>query len=94
MSFFKNLFSPPRRTGTYYPFSVKCKRCGETIQGQVNVNNEPSLELDEKGKPFFICRKVLIGNGHCFQQIEVVFKFDEGRQVLERTIHGGEFVED
>ena len=94
MSFFKNLFSPPRRTGTYYPFSVKCKRCGETIQGQVNVNNEPSLELDEKGKPFFICRKVLIGNGHCFQQIEVVFKFDEGRHVLEQTIHGGEFVED
>ena len=94
MSFFKNLFSPPRPTGTFYPFSVKCKRCGETIQGQVSVNNEPSLELDEKGKPYYTCRKVLIGNGHCFQQIEVLFKFDEGRRVLDRKISGGEFVED
>ncbi len=93
MSFFKNLFSPSRPTGTFYPFSVKCKRCGETIQGQVNVNNEPSLELDNKGKPYYTCRKVLIGNRHCFQQIEVVFKFDESRRVLDRKISGGEFVE-
>jgi len=94
MSFFKNFFSPPHSTGSFYPFSVKFKRCGETIQGQVNVNNEPSLELDDKGKPSYTCRKVLIGNGHCFQQIEVVFKFDERRRVLVRTISGGEFVDD
>jgi len=94
MSIFKNLFSHPHPTGTFYPFSVKCKRCGETIQGQVNVNNEPSLELDDNGKPYYKCRKVLIGNGYCFQQIEVVFKFDEGRRVLDRKISGGEFVED
>jgi DNA-directed RNA polymerase subunit N (RpoN/RPB10) len=94
MSFFKNLFSPPRPTGTFHSFSVKCKRCGETIQGQVNVNNEPSLELDEKGKAYYTCRKVLIGNGICFQQVEVVFKFDEDRRILDRKISGGEFVED
>jgi hypothetical protein len=93
MSFFKNLFSPPRPSGKFYNFSVKCKRCGEIIQGQVNVNNEPSLELDKKEKPYYICRKVLIGNEHCFQQIEVVFKFDENRNVLEQTINNGEFVE-
>jgi hypothetical protein len=94
MSFFKNLFSPPRPTGTFYPFSVKCKRCGETIQGQVNVYNEPSMEMDEKGKPFYNCRKVLIGNGHCFQQIEVIFKFSADKRVLDRKINGGKFVED
>lgn len=94
MSFIKNLFSPPRPTRMLYPFSVKCKRCGETIQGQVNVNNEPSLELDAKGKPYYTCRKVLIGNGLCFQQIEVLFKFDESRGVFDRKISGGEFVED
>ena len=94
MNFFKNLFSPPRPTGTFYPFSVECKRCSETIHGQVNVNNEPSLELDEKGMAYFICRKVLIGNGQCFQPIEVVFKFDQGRRVISREINGGEFVED
>jgi hypothetical protein len=94
MNFLKNLFSPPRPTGTYYPFSVKCKRCREIIHGQVNVYNEPSIELDEKGKSYYICRKVLIGNGHCFQQIEVVFKFDAGKHVLAREISGGEFFED
>ncbi len=93
MNFFKSLFSSPRPTGTFYPFSVKCKRCGEIIQGQVNVYNEPSLEFDEKGKPIYICRKVLIGNEHCFQQIEVVFKFDEGRRVIDRTIGGGDFTD-
>jgi hypothetical protein len=94
MSFLKNIFSPPRPTGKFYTFSVKCKRCGETIQGQVNINNEPSLESDEKGKPYYTCRKVLIGTGHCFQQIEVLFKFNESRRVLDREISGGEFVED
>jgi hypothetical protein len=94
MNILKNLLSPPRPAGKFYPFSVRCKRCGEIIQGQVNVNNEPSLELDEKGKPFYTCRKVMIGNGHCFQQIEVVFTFDESRRVLDQKISNGEFVED
>jgi len=94
MSFFKKLFSSPRPTRKFLPFSVKCNRCGEIIHGQVNVNNEPSQEIDEKGKPFYTCRKVLIGNEHCFERIEVVFKFDENRRVLNKQISGGEFVED
>ena len=94
MGFFKNLFSPPRLTGTFYPFSVKCKRCGEIIQGRINVYNEPGMDIDEKGKTYFTCRKVLIGDGRCFQQIEVVIKFDEGRRVIDRKINDGEFVED
>jgi len=94
MSFFKDLFFPPHPAGIFYPFSVKCKRCGEIIRGRVNVYNEPSMELDEKGKPYYTCRKVLIGNGYCFEKIEVVFKFDESKRMLDREISGGEFVED
>jgi hypothetical protein len=94
MSFFKKLFPSPRRAGKFYPFSVKCNRCGEIIHGQVNVNNEPSLETDEKGKPFYTCRKVLIGNEHCFERIEVIFKFDETRRVHDKQISGGEFVKE
>jgi len=94
MNFFKKLFtSPPSTSGKFYTFDVKCKRCGEIIHGQVNVNNEPSLEFDDNGKPFYICRKVLIGDKLCFQRIEVVFKFNEQRGLLERQITGGEFVE-
>jgi hypothetical protein len=93
MNFFKKLFFPPKRPGTYYLFSVQCKRCGETIRGQVNLSNEPSLDFSAAGKPGYTCRKVLIGNGHCFQQIEVVIRFNEDHHVLEREINGGTFVE-
>jgi DNA-directed RNA polymerase subunit N (RpoN/RPB10) len=94
MNFFKNLFSPPRPAGKFHTFAVKCNRCGEIIHGQVNVNNEPSLEIDEHGKTFYSCRKVLIGNQHCFERIEVIFKFDESRRILDKEISGGEFVEE
>lgn len=93
MNFIKNLFSS-RPSGRFYSFSVKCRRCGEIIHGQVNVNNEPSLEIDENGKAFYTCRKVLIGSGHCFERIEVTFKFDETRRVLIKQVTGGEFVDE
>ena len=95
MNYFKKLFTArPSNPGTFHTFTVKCKRCGETIHGHVNVNNDPSLEFDEKGKPYYTCRKVLVGNQLCFEKIEVVFVFNELRGVLDRQITGGEFVED
>jgi hypothetical protein len=94
MDFFKKILTPrPSNPGKFHLFAVKCKRCGEIIQGQVNVANEPSLELDDNGKPYFKCRKVLMGSGLCFQQIEVVFIFNDLRGLLDRQISGGEFVE-
>jgi hypothetical protein len=95
MNFLKKLLTPPpSNRGTFHKFTVKCKRCGEIIQGQVNVNNDPSLEFDDKGKPYYICRKVLMWSQKCFQQIEVTFKFNEMRGVLEQQVIGGEFVDD
>ena len=95
MNFFQKLFTPrPSNSGTFYTFAVKCKRCGEIIHGQVNVNNEPSREYDENDKAYFICRKVLMGSQLCFQKIEVIFKFNEQRGLLDRQITGGEFVEE
>jgi hypothetical protein len=94
MNLLKKLFSAPKSRGKFLPFSVKCQRCGEIIHGQVNINNEPSLESGEKEKPIYTCRKVLIGSGHCFERIEVIFKFDEDRRVIDKQINGGEFVDD
>jgi hypothetical protein len=95
MNFFKKLLTPPpSNSGKFHIFTVKCKRCGEIIHGQVNVNNEPSLEFDEKGRPYYVCRKVLVGDKLCFQQIEVIFKFNEGRGLLDRQVTGGEFVDE
>jgi hypothetical protein len=95
MSFLNKIFKmPPSNQGKFYSFSVKCKRCGEIVQGQINVNNEPSLGYDEKKRPYYFCRKVLVGSQLCFQPIEVTVKFNEQRGVLERQVTGGEFVDE
>jgi len=95
MNFFKKLLTPrPSNPGKFHVFAVRCKRCSEIIHGQVNVNNEPSLEYDERGQPYFVCRKVLVGNQLCFQQIEVIFKFNDLRGLLDRQVTGGEFVDE
>jgi len=96
MSFLKKLFSsataaPQKR---YYTFNVKCKRCGEIIEGRFDLDNDLSIEFEDNRNVYF-GRKVLIGSGdnHCFQQIEVKLTFSSTRTVIDEQIHGGEFVE-
>ena len=90
MSFIKNLFGrgSAKPDNRYYVFQVKCKRCGEIIEGRVDLNND--LSLGDEGDSYIV-RKGLIGANRCFQQIEVELKFDSSRQLSERTITGGEF---
>jgi len=88
---YRTLFPPPPPS-RYFRFQVKCKRCGEIVEGTVDLYNDPSLEY-EGGPPVYFCRKVLVGSGRCYHPVEVTFKFDENRKVLERQITGGEFVE-
>jgi hypothetical protein len=89
MSFLKNLFGgsdkPEKR---YYTFRVKCKRCGEIIEGRVDLDND--LSLNDEGNGYLV-RKGLVGGNRCFQQIEVELTFDTARQIQEKTITGGEF---
>jgi hypothetical protein len=47
----------------------------------------------EEGGDVFYARKVLMGENKCFQRVEVNFKFNSERQVIEKDIIGGEFVE-
>ncbi len=97
MGFLKKLFSgvSPSHQKEYYIFHVKCKRCGEIIEGRVDVDNDLSVEY-QKGGDVYYCRKVLIGNGknHCYQQIEVGLKFNVSRKVIDKRIEGGNFVEE
>lgn len=93
MDFFRKLFSgssagPGKR---YYTFTVKCLRCGETIEGRVDLNNDLSVEYEDGGDVYY-ARKVLMGSGKCFQRVETTFKFTSDRQLIERQITGGEFV--
>jgi len=91
MGFLKKLFGGGTTTTSsdFYTFDVVCDRCGETIQGKVNLSNDLSLN-DEGG---YRVRKILIGGGRCFQQIEVVLKFDVSRHVQDQQVSGGKFVE-
>jgi hypothetical protein len=94
MGFFKRLFggasSKPEKR--YYVFQVKCKRCGEIIEGRVDLDNDLSLEY-EGGSNVYFGRKVLLGNNRCFQQIEVELKFTPDRNLTEKQVQGGTFVE-
>jgi lysyl-tRNA synthetase class I len=87
-------FSKPSKKD-YYVFQVRCKRCGEVIEGRVDLDNDLSVEYEGDGDTYY-CRKVLMGEGKnlCYQQIEVGLKFNAGRKLLEKRIEsGGDFVE-
>ena len=98
MSIFKKLsklFAVPSSESAYtYWVMVKCKRCGEIIRSRVDLRNDLSVEYGEgQGSSTYFCRKGLLGQGHCFQQIEIELTFDSNRQMVNREIKGGEFVD-
>jgi hypothetical protein len=93
MDFLKKLFpSPEPYKKEYYTFTVKCKRCGETVTGRIDLDNDLSIEYEEGGDVFY-ARKVLMGENKCFQRMEANFKFNSERQVIEKDVIGGEFIE-
>ena len=91
------LFSAPTPTsgrGNFYLVAVKCKTCGEVVEGRINLNNDLSYEDDETGEgaaSTLVCRKVLVGKARCFQMMEVVLRFDANRRLLDRKVSGGTF---
>lgn len=93
MGFLKNLFGggsakPEKR---FYVFNVKCNRCGEVIEGRVDLDNDLSLDYEGDRSVYFV-RKGLVGNNRCFQQIEVEVKFTPERELIEQQATGGQFI--
>jgi hypothetical protein len=82
-------------SGRFYTVAVKCARCGEVVEGRINLYNDLSFEDDENGgaASTLAVRKVLVGSGRCFQPLEVVLRFDGTRKLIEKTVTGGSFVE-
>ena len=93
MNLLQKLFggSPAGSQKKYYTFAVKCLRCGEIITARINLDNDLSVEYQEGGDVYF-ARKVLMGEGTCFQRMEVELKFTAARELLERHVTGGEFI--
>ncbi len=102
MNFLKQLarlFTPsgPPRADDALWLTVECNRCHEQIKARIDMRNDPSPDYD--GGEFasaYTCRKVVMGNGQnrCFQQIELLLTFNTKRQLTEKTITGGKFVEE
>ena len=94
MNLLQKLFGGPsaKPEKRYYTFHVKCLRCGEVVEGRVDLDNDLSVEY-ESDRDVYYARKVLMGNNKCFQRIEVDLKFTSTRELLEQHVTGGEFVE-
>jgi hypothetical protein len=92
MDFLKKFFSaaPTAQGKRYYIFKVKCNRCGEVIEGHINLSND--LSLDDNGDSYLV-HKTLMGNGKCFQRIEVEMNFNASKQLIEKQAQGGTFVD-
>jgi hypothetical protein len=90
----KKMFSS-RPSSPLLDVTVQCNRCKEIIHAQINLHNDLSTEYDGD-TTYYYCRKGLLGTGanRCFQEIVVEFTFDANRQLIERRIEGGQFVEE
>ena len=72
---------------------VKCNRCGEKLRARVSTRSELSPDFgNSDDATSYYCRKVLIGENLCFQQIEVNLKFDTKYRLKDKQINGGEFI--
>lgn len=76
-----------------YEARVRCRRCGEELTAQVNLLNDLSIDYE---RDVYTVRKLIVGSGanRCFQAIEVRLTFNKNRQLIERWIADGEFVDE
>lgn len=93
---FFQLFSPPSSSNlNALIVKVRCGKCGELIQTRISLSNDLSVEYGElEAETRYTCRKVLIGEGPCYQPVEVTLTFDQNRKVIDRSIRGGTFAEE
>jgi len=89
-----DIFKFPRgHTETALWLFVKCNRCGEVLRTRIDLRNDLSQADVEVGEEqTYICRKILVGSQHCFQRIEIEWRFDQQHRLLDRKIQGGKFI--
>ena len=92
MDFLKKLFSSSSSVAPskFYSFTIQCDRCGEVIEGRINLSNDLSTDYEGSDLVYQV-RKTLMGSGTCFQRIEVQMKFNASKQLIEKQAQGGKF---
>jgi hypothetical protein len=77
----------------HYWVYAECDRCGEKLRARVNLYNDLSINFAKsRRKNTYFTRKTLMGNGPCFNPIEVELTFDSKRVLIEHTIRGGQWI--
>ncbi|HCR72393.1 MAG TPA: hypothetical protein DIW23_13170 [Anaerolineae bacterium] len=94
MNFLKKLFSSssPQPQRNDFTFTIKCKRCGEEIQGRIDLVNDLSVEYEDDNEIYY-SRSEERRENRCFQRIEVHFKFLANKTLIDKDIFGGEFID-
>ena len=75
-------------------FDVRCDRCGEVIHGRIHLHNDLYEQYNGDDLSYYCCKSLMSsGETRCFQQVIVEYTFDARRQVIDRRVEGGRFVE-
>jgi len=90
IKYLSNLFTASPASN-FYTVIVKCDRCGEIIEARLNLQNDLSVDY-EGSKPTYHCRKTLMGDGRCFERVEIDLTFNASKSLISREITGGQFV--
>jgi len=83
-SMFASAGSDPNALWLY----VRCKRCGTPLAVRVDLRNEPSIDYESGG---YLLHKEMMDN-KCFTLMHAQVRFDDKRNVVERTVEKGEFI--
>jgi hypothetical protein len=77
---------------TYWVYA-RCEKCGEPLRARVDLRNDLSAQFGERREEtIYFCRKVIVGSGKCYNQVEVRLTFDARRNPVKREIEGGAFI--
>lgn len=97
VSFLKRFFRRQQERMRYFPVRVRSRRCGEILETRIDLHNDLAVRYDERGQVTgYYVRKLLQGSGRnrCFDTVEVELFFDARRQLVDRQVHGGTFVDE
>jgi hypothetical protein len=75
------------------------------MRGRVDLQNELSIDygvqegVDGETTPpsneaIYFCRKGLIGEGRCYQTVEIELTFDKDHRLIDQKVKGGKFIQE
>ncbi len=98
MSIFKRISeyfrSPSSADNASYRVFVRCNNCGEPLKTRRDLDHDLSVDYDGPGGQSYFNKKTMVGDTGCFQRIDIELWFKQKRQLVNREISGGNFIEE